>query len=182
MPFIILAIIAGVVISVISAKKKAAAAASAQNGQKRVIDDVTGSVPASGMPAQRVSPTAATDSAQRQQELKRRLLENSERLKLERETLQKAGRPIASHSEEDCGGGSIHDGYHEGVTQFPNGRPPAVAGKLGNRLADEDDQLLREQIASENAKRAMAKIAKLPPLAQGVVWGELLGKPKSETA
>ena len=68
------------------------------------------------------------------------------------------------------------------MTQFTPDRPVAVAGRLGNRLADEDDMLEKEKISTENAKRAMARIAKLPPLAQGMIYSEILGKPKSETA
>ena len=58
----------------------------------------------------------------------------------------------------------------------------AVAGNLGHRLADEDERAEREAAAAESAKRAMARIGKLPPLAQGMIYSEILGKPKSETA
>lgn len=144
--------------------------------------------------------------AARQAELKRRLQENAarreaerstrpanlgtpanstERRPLEKRVMENALRrekPIAAHSEDDCGGGSIHDGYHEGVTQFGSGRPAAVAGRLGHDLADEDDRLVKEAAAAENARRAMERISKLPPLAQGMVYAEILGKPKSEIA
>ena len=153
--------------------------------------------------------SAAESEAQRaarQAELKRRLQENAarreaerraapssqgtptvreERRPLEKRSMQtnlQKEKPTVAHSDDDCGGGSIHDGYHEGVTQFGTGRPPAVAGKLGHDLADEDDRILSEKAAAENAKRAMARIAKLPPLAQGMIYSEILGKPKSEIA
>ena len=42
--------------------------------------------------------------------------------------------------------------------------------------------LEKEKLSAENARRAMARIAKLPPLAQGMIYSEILGKPKSETA
>ena len=121
-----------------------------------------------------------------------------ERRRLERESLEKSasaerprpvqaqkagpgeGKPIAAHTDADCGGGSIHDGYHEGVTQFDNGRPAAVAGRLGHRLAEEDERIEKEKLAADNARRALARIAKLPPLAQGMIYSEILGKPKSE--
>ena len=68
------------------------------------------------------------------------------------------------------------------MTQF-EGRPtPAAAGKLGSRLADEDDRMVREAQAAENAKRVLTKISKLPPLTQGMIYSEILGKPKSEIA
>jgi hypothetical protein len=91
-------------------------------------------------------------------------------------------KPTVAHSDEDCGGGSIHDGYHEGVTQFASGRPAAVAGRLGQRLADEDERIEREKTSADAAKRAMERISKLPPLAQGMIYSEILGKPRSETA
>lgn len=166
-----------------------------------------------GMPPVTRQEISEAERQARQEELKRRLLENkarreaeaasqlvkpkpaqpakpapamqTERRPLEKQTLEKTIRsekPIAQHPDEECGGGSIHDGYHEGVTQFAPDKPVAVAGRLGNRLADEDDMLEKEKISTENAKRAMARIAKLPPLAQGMIYSEILGKPKSETA
>lgn len=109
----------------------------------------------------------------------------ADRRPLEKRSMQnelRREKPIAVHTDADCGGGSIHDGYHEGVTQFPNGRPAAVAGKLGYTLAQEDDAQVKAAAAAENARRAMARISKLPPLAQGMIYSEILGKPKSETA
>ncbi|MBO4385001.1 MAG: hypothetical protein J5854_06245 [Clostridia bacterium] len=171
-PIIILAIVAGVVISVISAKSKAEAAKRAAQqrdlARKRALEDAAGSV-------------NARNAAAKQQELKRNTDDGRDRSRLERQTLVKESRPVIDREEDDCGGGSIHDGYHEGVTKFSPDRPAAVAGKLGSRLADEDDRIAREKLAAENAKRAMERISKLPPLAQGVVWSELLGRPKSET-
>ncbi|MBR5713343.1 MAG: hypothetical protein IKX58_00945 [Clostridia bacterium] len=166
-----------------------------------------------GMPPVTRQEISEAERQARQEELKRRLLENkarreaeaasqlvkpkpaqsskpapakqTERRPLEKQTLEKTIRsekPIAEHPDEECGGGSIHDGYHEGVTQFTPDRPVAVAGRLGHRLADEDDMLEKEKLSAENARRAMARIAKLPPLAQGMIYSEILGKPKSETA
>ena len=51
-----------------------------------------------------------------------------------------------------------------------------------SRLADEDDRIAREAQAAENAKRVLTKISKLPPLTQGMIYSEILGKPKSEIA
>ena len=133
----------------------------------------------------------------REQELKReadaRRMEDARRIEEQRSRLEKrpmvttiqtarTEKPIVAHTDDDCGGGSIHDGYHEGVTQFPNGRPAAVAGRLGNRLADEDERIERERVSAENARRVMKRISKLPPLAQGMIYSEILGKPKSEIA
>ena len=164
------------------------------------------SAPAPASPAPRPVPqeTEAQRRA-RQEELKRRLEENRRRREQEQQradqqraeeqrsrlekrpmvtTIQTARteKPVIAHEDDDCGGGSIHDGYHEGVTQFPNGRPAAVAGRLGNRLADEDERIERERVSAENARRVMKRISKLPPLAQGMIYSEILGKPKSEIA
>ena len=97
--------------------------------------------------------------------------------------MERGQRPVMAHAEDDCGGGSIHDGYHEGVSGDPFGEKKpraAVAGKLGKRLATEDDALEQQKHNAENAKRALARISKLPPIAQGIVYSEILGKPKSE--
>ena len=42
--------------------------------------------------------------------------------------------------------------------------------------------MVREAQAAENAKRVLTRISKLPPLAQGMIYSEILGKPKSEIA
>lgn len=133
----------------------------------------------------------------REQELKReadaRRMEDARRIEEQRSRLEKrpmvttiqtarTEKPVIAHEDDDCGGGSIHDGYHEGVTQFAPGRPVAVAGRLGHDLADEDDRIVRERAAAENARRVMKRISKLPPLAQGMIYSEILGKPKSEIA
>ncbi|MBO4563482.1 MAG: hypothetical protein J5772_07715, partial [Clostridia bacterium] len=162
---------------------------------------------ADGLPARSAS-APADDAARRrqQEELKRRLKENAERRAAERartyassegasmqqrKPLEKqelrrdtarSEKPIVASVDDDCSGGSIHDGYHEGVTQFSPDRPAAVAGRLGHRLADEDERLEKEAAAVANARRVMARISKLPPLSQGMVYSEILGKPRSETA
>ena len=203
MPFIPIIIIVVAILSAVSnANKK-----QQQQAQRRYNPKQA------GMPTVTRQEISEAERQARQEELKRRLLENkarreaeaasqlvkpkpaqsskpapakqTERRPLEKQTLEKTIRsekPIAEHPDEECGGGSIHDGYHEGVTQFTPDRPVAVAGRLGHRLADEDDMLEKEKLSAENAKRAMARIAKLPPLAQGMIYSEILGKPKSETA
>lgn len=162
---LVFAFLAAVIVFIITAAKKKEAEQKAAQAQAKI----------SQKQAQNAAPA---------EELKRQLQNNAGRGRLERESLKKPApnkpeKPVAAHTDADCGGGSIHDGYHEGVTQFDNGRPAAVAGKLGHRLADEDERIEKEQIAAENAKRAMARISKLPPLAQGMVYSEILGKPKS---
>ena len=198
MPMVI-AFLVGIVFVLVSlAKKKEAAQRAAQQAQVRkqtldALDEASKKI--EGARHEVLRAEAAKDARpQTQAELKKRLEENAERRRLERESLEKPlarpaqaqpvrardEKPVAAHSDSDCGGGSIHDGYHEGVTQFDKTRPAAVAGRLGHRLADEDERIEKEKLAAENAKRAMARIAKLPPLAQGMVYSEILGRPKSE--
>ena len=196
-PFIVIGII---ILSVFSAKKQEQQKNAARQSEAAARRQA---VMATENSAQKQTVSDA-ERARRQEELKRRLQENAARREAERargiptapakpaerrplertamqSTLQKE-RPIVAHEDDDCGGGSIHDGYHEGVTQFAGRAEASVAGKLGHRLADEDERIEKEAEASENAKKAMARIAKLPPLAQGMVFAEILGKPKSETA
>ena len=133
----------------------------------------------------------------REQELKReadaRRMEDARRIEEQRSRLEKrpmvttiqtarTEKPVIAHEDDDCAGGSIHDGFHEGVTQFAPGRPVAIAGRLGHDLADEDERIERERVSAENARRVMKRISKLPPLAQGMIYSEILGKPKSEIA
>ena len=199
MPMVIAFLVGMVFVLVSLAKKKEAAQKAAQQqaqARRQTLDALDEAAKKIEGARHEVLRTEAKDARpQTQAELRKRLEEKAERQLLERRSLEKTmppkpaqpvrardEKPLAAHSDDDCGGGSIHDGYHEGVTQFDKNRPAAVAGRLGHRLADEDERIEKEKIASENAKRAMARIAKLPPLAQGMVYSEILGRPKSETA
>ncbi len=206
-PFLI---IAGIVAFSIIAAAKRQQQAEARARQQRLAEEAkrqaAAAQPAEGEATPQMRPGSGASDAERmrrQEELKRRLQENAarreaekrasgsaaapaqQRRPLEKRVMQTAlqkEKPTVAHSDEDCGGGSIHDGYHEGVTQFASGRPAAVAGRLGQRLADEDERIEREKTSADAAKRAMERISKLPPLAQGMIYSEILGKPRSETA
>ena len=144
---------------------------------------------------------ASTLAEQRRQEIQRQAMQMKEQAKALRDAIEgrtpvqqqkpvtqtrptQTARPMLNRTEDDCGGGSIHDGYHEGVSGDPFGehKGTAVAGNLGKRLGAEDDKLVKAQSSAENARRALARIQKLPPITQGIVYSEILGKPKSETA
>lgn len=202
MPIFAILIIGIIVMSIVSAKQKELKEAQRKQAEAQARARQAGQTTVRTAPAAPSSPMeSAAERARKQAELKRQLIENqarrlseaanrpaqsaTERRPLEKRdmtTSLKKEKPIVRHEDEDCSGGSIHDGYHEGVTQF-EGRPtPAVAGKLGSRLADEDDRIAREAQAAENAKRVLTKISKLPPLTQGMIYSEILGKPKSEIA
>lgn len=200
--FVVLWIIISIIGAVVGASKKKAV----QTRQQQPRPVMT---PREGAPVYEGAPRETEEQRRaRQEELKRKLLENQakrlveqakqltqtaaapaaslgERRPLEKRVMEsnlKKEKPVVAHADDDCGGGSIHDGFHEGVTQFRNRTEASVAGRLGRRLADEDERIEREAAAAENAKRALARIAKLPPLAQGMVYSEILGKPRSEIA
>lgn len=84
-----------------------------------------------------------------------------------------AEKPIVPHSNEDCTGGSIHDGYHEGTARLP--KPASSAeGRLGRQgvLAKEGlgaSDLYRkewEQKLAEKIKPAAASEVKPQAQAQ----------------
>ncbi len=199
--FVVLWIIISIIGAVVGASKKKAVQT---RQQPRPV-----MTPREGAPGYKGAPRETEEQRRaRQEELKRKLLENQakrlveqakqltqtaaapaaslgERRPLEKRVMESnlnKEKPVVAHADDDCGGGSIHDGFHEGVTQFRNRTEASVAGRLGRRLADEDERIEREAAAAENAKRALARIAKLPPLAQGMVYSEILGKPRSEIA
>ena len=203
---ILLFIAIAIISTVIKAKEQQKKQQQAAQRQKQQAFPPVHSAPAPASPAPRPVPqeTEAQRRA-RQEELKRRLEENRRRREQEqqradqqraeeqRSRLEKrpmatiiqtarTEKPVIAHEDDDCSGGSIHDGYHEGVTQFDPRRPAAVAGRLGHDLADEDERIEREHVSAENARRVMKRISKLPPLSQGMIYSEILGKPKSEIA
>lgn len=211
MPFFIFLFIAAVIVFSITAKKKAMTAASERDARiKKQLEELSSEGSDHGPdPVKEAEAAARREELKRRLEenLRRRETEraaaqaataqaaaaqaaaaqakSSERRPLEKRTMEtalKKEKPVVVHADDDCGGGSIHDGYHEGVTQFQSRPSASVAGNLGRRLADEDERAEKEAAAAENARKALQRIAKLPPLAQGMVYSEILGKPKSEIA
>ena len=100
------------------------------------------------------------------------------------------GKPRVTHSTADCTGGSIHDGYHEG-TPGKQGRynPPSAGRAMPERvqLPGEDHSIHFAPVkeadkapAASGADKLIATLAGKPSIVQGVVWGEILGKPRSE--
>ena len=201
-PFIVIGLIIFSIVSRVNKEQQAAQKRAQQaKVQPRPAEGEQMRTPAGGFEGSPLATSAERE--RRQEELKRRLIENqarrlaektkpsaapakpTERRPLEKRVMEsslKKEKPIAEHALDDCGGGSIHDGYHEGVTQFAGKPAASVAGKLGRDLANEDDRIEREHAAAQNAKLVMAKISKLPPLTQGMIYSEILGKPRSETA
>lgn len=100
------------------------------------------------------------------------------------------GKPRLTHSTEDCTGGSIHDGYHEGTPGKQGRYKPPSAGRAmpeGVQLPGEDHSIHFAPVkeadktpAASGADKLIATLAGKPSIVQGVIWGEILGKPRSE--
>ena len=100
------------------------------------------------------------------------------------------GKPRVTHSTEDCTGGSIHDGYHEGTPGKQGKYNPPSAGRAmpeGVQLPGEDHSIHFAPVkeadkapAASGADKLIATLAGKPSIVQGVIWGEILGKPRSE--
>ncbi|MDD5903895.1 MAG: hypothetical protein PUC64_02850 [Clostridium sp.] len=100
------------------------------------------------------------------------------------------GKPRVTHSTADCTGGSIHDGYHEGTPGKQGRYNPPSAGRAmpeGVQLPGEDHSIHFAPVkeadktpAASGADKLIATLAGKPSIVQGVVWGEILGKPRSE--
>lgn len=111
-------------------------------------------------------------------------------------------KPIAAHSTDDCTGGSIHDGYHEGTARKPiaaaqregtiggQGRKLKVKSEVHKQGVPMPGENHSVRYAPETvpakadgrtgADKLVAAIAKKPSIVQGIIWGEVIGKPKSE--
>ena len=100
------------------------------------------------------------------------------------------GKPRVTHSTADCTGGSIHDGYHEGTPGKQGRYNPPSAGRAmpeGVQLPGEDHSIHFAPVkeadkapAASGADKLIATLAGKPSIVQGVIWGEILGKPRSE--
>ena len=100
------------------------------------------------------------------------------------------GKPRVTHSTADCTGGSIHDGYHEGTPGKQGRYNPPSAGRAmpeGVQLPGEDHSIHFAPVkeadkapAASGADKLIATLAGKPSIVQAVIWGEILGKPRSE--
>ena len=100
------------------------------------------------------------------------------------------GKPRVTHSTADCTGGSIHDGYHEGTPGKQGKYNPPSAGRAmpeGVQLPGNDHSIHFAPVkeadkapAVSGADKLIATLAGKPSIVQGVIWGEILGKPRSE--
>lgn len=78
-------------------------------------------------------------------------------------------------AEDCCMGGSIHDGYHEG-TPGEQGFdvPKSSEGKSLNETVN------IQPVSEAGTNKLASALAKKPSIVQGVIWAEILGKPKGE--
>ena len=100
------------------------------------------------------------------------------------------GKPRVTHSTADCTGGSIHEGYHEGTPGKQGRYNPPSAGRAmpeGVQLPGNDHSIHFAPVkeadkapAASGADKLIATLAGKPSIVQGVIWGEILGKPRSE--
>lgn len=114
-------------------------------------------------------------------------------------------KPIIPHSTSDCTGGSIHDGYHEGTAARPqkNTAGPSVAERAGKSRLDlkpleknlpkKPAPVVAHPVVSQENKPAQSntapasgidllteKLSNEPQIVQGIIWSEILGKPKGD--
>ena len=141
-------------------------------------------------------------------------------------TAAAAEKPVEAHSTRECGGGSIHDGYHEGTIRRPEAASSAegvqglqgarrgvyqkgsgaqgmasseavfAASARGREAAREDALYQKESEAhaavytslaqkpegprESGADKLQRAIAGKSGIVQGVIWSEVLGKPRAE--
>ncbi|MBR3298164.1 MAG: hypothetical protein IKI64_03065 [Clostridia bacterium] len=209
---IVLFVIVSVVSSIIRAAKNSqqSGGSSGANDPSGTIRPMQRSAP-SQRPAAAGSYTGSITSAQRErlEQLRRLQQERSDRMPSANPSgtsaAKPADRPVYPHSGEDCTGGSLHDGYHEGTIR-PPARPANIEGSTGKQgvSATEESRLDRPLAAASAAAAAsrtadaaydssssqakqstgadkLAKaIAAKPAIVQGMIWSEVLGKPLSD--
>lgn len=97
-------------------------------------------------------------------------------------------RPIIRHSANDCTGGSIHDGYHEGTEwkqgkAMPRKRPETAPEGVPVKGEDHSIHFKEAEVTEKHksgAEKLTALLSEKPSIVQGIIWGELLGRPRSE--
>lgn len=115
-------------------------------------------------------------------------------------------KPITPHSPSACTGGSIHDGYHEGTAAavresaadslkaeskslpklnrkpFEKNLPKKPApGSTHSILAEDIKPASRNDADPPSGIELLTKkLSNEPQIVQGIIWGEILGKPKSD--
>lgn len=114
-----------------------------------------------------------------------------------------AEKPMYDHQTSDCGGGSIHDGYHEGSVRRP-AQASSAEGRLGRQgvYAKEGQNAASASPAKEQPaynvrpdaehsaetargisgpEKLASAISGKPAIVQGLIWAEVLGKPLSDS-
>lgn len=79
-------------------------------------------------------------------------------------------------TEDCCMGGSIHNGYHEGTPGVQGvAMPKSNEGKSLNKSFDNAESKLEP-----GSDKLISALAKKPSIVQGIIWAEILGKPKGD--
>lgn len=78
-------------------------------------------------------------------------------------------------TEDCCMGGSIHDGYHEGTVGVQGvAVPKSSEGKSLNETVNIEPE------SEHGSDKLSSALSEKPSIVQGVIWAEILGKPKGE--
>ncbi|MBR5947963.1 MAG: hypothetical protein IKZ82_04860 [Clostridia bacterium] len=76
-----------------------------------------------------------------------------------------AEKPIYPHETEDCGGGSIHDGYHEGTVRRP--APASSAeGRLGKQGVSDKEGRGASELYKKDWNERRVKAADIPSVVE----------------
>ena len=113
-------------------------------------------------------------------------------------------KPIIEHSTDDCTGGSIHDGYHEGTIRrpAPASSSEGTQGMQGARRGDYTTgsgaqgaqgsegtssyrtgpvyQAANTVPTKKGTDRLAEAISSQSGIVQGIIWSEVLGHPRAE--
>lgn len=176
---------------------------------KELIDDIKDTAARSAEHNARIKNMTVNEQLEELRRLRNARLGIKEETHVKREPAmrerytEERGKPIYDPVYDDCAGGSIHDGYHEGTVRRP--APASSAeGKAGSQgvamggaaaAARQRAQAMKnasvvngseESAAATPAKaelgadRLKAAIADKPAIVQGLIWSEVLSKPLSD--
>lgn len=226
--FIVISIISSVIRTAKGNQKKGGSAGNAQRGTNAAAGFVSR------------DPQAAEKHRQAFEELEKarqeRLARANDAIKRASEAIrvasgqsQKAAapeKPIVDHSTRECGGGSIHDGYHEGSVRRPQAASSAeglqglqgarrgvyakgttgqgmasseavfAASARGKEAAREAAEYAKESEAHSAIYQSLVSVPEGPResgadklqkaigdksgIVQGIIWSEVLGRPRAE--
>lgn len=193
--FAVMFVVISIISSITRAGKNAAASSRGQTGDQ---------TPVRAVPAMTEQQTAHQKEYERLKKLREERA-NQILNSIAGRGVSLAEKPVVEHSTDDCTGGSIHDGYHEGTVR----RPAAPVNKegaqglqgerrgtyakgatglgmqagegVGTAKASFQGALAAQDVKAESGADKLVKaISSKPAIVQGIIWSEVLGKPLSE--